>query len=177
MTLKLSNAEPHALISVFSVKKNVVCFLLFCFNFSSASIFRLSNRVIWVRMPAWCVGLCWLQASLMSRLRLRPRLPSLVQSSPFLLSPVLCLCLPCCLLCSSSCVFPFFCPCFLAFLFSFTSPGFRPSLSAGPGWCFSLSLCFVLLMSVSVSSGVRSVCCRVRVLHSSPAVCFASLPV
>ena len=75
---------------------------------------------------------------LVSRLRLRP--PSPVQSSPFHLCSVPCLCLPCCLLCSCSCVFPLFCPCSLSCLSSSAAPGFQPSLSAGLGWRLSLSL-------------------------------------
>ena len=90
-------------------------------------------------------------------LRLRLRLPSLVQSNPFLPSPVSCLCLSCCLFCSSSCTLLLFCPCFPSGLSTLASPGFQPSLSLGPRWCLPLS-------ALSCPCCLSLVCCRVWAL-------------
>ena len=73
------------------------------------------------------------------RLRLRQRLPSLVQSSQFRLSPVPRLCFSRCLLFSPPWVFPLCCPWFLSSLFSSISTGL-PNPSVGPRWCFPPSV-------------------------------------
>lgn len=90
--------------------------------------------------------------------RLRLRLLDLGRSGPSLLSPVFCLRLPCCLLCSSSCAFLLFCLCFFSLvppllLHRVLSRGFR--LARG-GVSFSL-LCLVHVC-------LSLVCCHVCAL-------------
>ena len=108
------------------------------------SIFRPSNRATFVWIAASSVGTCertfvWIAASSVGTreptsvwmpmdksCRLRP--PSPVQSSPFLLSLVSCVCLPCC---ACSCVLHVFRPCFRFCLSSFGRLG-SPNLLADP---------------------------------------------
>ena len=100
LTFKLPNVRPGVLIRGFPVEK-LSFSLMFWWCFFVVSVLRPSRRVIYVRMPTSSVGICELGAvwglvnsSRVSHLRLR--LPSPVQSSPFLLSLVPRVCLPCC---------------------------------------------------------------------------------
>ena len=150
--LNLAYSRVGIVVRRESVGKHLVLFIVERCAFFVSTL-GPSNRVTWPCIAASSVETrepedAW--TSVGSPLKhCRLRLPSLVQSSPFLLLLVSCVRLPCCPCCACSFVLLVVCNCFRVFLSISASLGFQSSLLVVPGEALYLSALLCLSPSLS----------------------------